>query len=1126
MYWPVGAPRIYAASNSSTSKGRIYHSNDDVEPHNALQSTSYLNASSVASDNAQDDEELLSGHLTPTTPRTPAIQPVELDAQRRPSATSLDDLENGHNDSIREAGRQPILGLQMSRTGHLFAVITATSMTIWQTKPTAILAVVIRSPGSLETYGPNVSLLIRPDSAIFVVQTTLGYLITYSLATDPDTRAYRPHFPENSSVNTRRQSNFTGARNQSDRILWGPGEGGGVREVSVRFRMVIKVDAGIERALALDEELVVATTKPPAVQCIRWAPDSTGNQTSTELLSKMAWLPKKVTVLDMIYDRPMNLSAWITSDGKAFAVQRLAESRDAMKAEPQDTSNPPKKSSSTSKLFKGYCFHDPKSEMTHATKVAINARFSLIAVARADSSIDVYAAKDYAGNIPLSHTQKTSVSSATSGKITFLAYSPDGYCLFAGFEEGWASWSVFGKPQSTSFAASRGAAKNGDEGWLYGVSKGAWLPGGSEILLVGPNDDRLWILEMSRSSITGCYTASNISRTMLQTRDSIMVYRGYDLPDLTTISAESSLWHHAQIPTNYLTDQWPIRCSVISLDGRYVAVAGRRGLAHYSISSGRWKTFDDGHEENSFVVRGGMCWYQHILVAAVEAGDSYEVRLYPRDAPLGHSSVKHAIRLPAPIVLVSPSGEDSLLVYTYDNLLYHYIFTPVDGTIKLVQVGQIAFHGIVRSPARVRGLSWILPDKQMNEGDPAQDVATATVVFLVDGKLVLLQPSFNEERQLKYDMRVIAHNIEYFALTRDTPEDKGQSRATSGFPNTGASMNGFEPQGLKDSLWMFDGQEIKSWPDVQDVLRSAPSDLARELPSTVHFSTDFYPLSISLSKGILIGVEPELVQRRDINFAFFRFAIRTHLFIPPVLRFHLSRYDSTAALHLAHQYRHLQYFPHALEVLLHDVLDDEVDNPPRPDQALLPGVVSFLSSFPQYLDIIVQCTRKTEVRSWRTLFAYLPPPATLFEESLQQGSLKTAGGYLLVLHTFEELSSSSEQLVRLLGRARDEGDWELCKELARFLTALDESGAALREALELVDMRSPIGDVERVGSILKGTSLKPPRRSGRHSLPTGLGIYNGSEQSSSGTPSPGQLSNSSDGGLRQDPSRPDYFSFP
>jgi len=141
-------------------------------------------------------------------------------------------------------------------------------------------------------------------------------------------------------------------------------------------------------------------------------------------------------------------------------------------------------------------------------------------------------------------------------------------------------------------------------------------------------------------------------------------------------------------------------------------------------------------------------------------------------------------------------------------------------------------------------------------------------------------------------------------------------------------------------------------------------------------------------------------------------------------------------------------------VLLHDVLDDEVDTAPPAEQALLPIALAFLSAFPPYLDIVVQCTRKTEVRSWRTLFAHLPPPQELFESSLQQGRLKTAGGYLLVLHTFEELTTSSEQLLRLLRRAREERDWELCKELARFLMALDETGATLREAMRIVDLPS------------------------------------------------------------------------
>lgn len=166
----------------------------------------------------------------------------------------------------------------------------------------------------------------------------------------------------------------------------------------------------------------------------------------------------------------------------------------------------------------------------------------------------------------------------------------------------------------------------------------------------------------------------------------------------------------------------------------------------------------------------------------------------------------------------------------------------------------------------------------------------------------------------------------------------------------------------------------------------------------------------------------------------------------------MSRYNSPAALHLSHRYRKLDYFPHALEVLLHNVLDEEVDTAESNEQRLLPQVLSFLSSFPEYLDIIVQCTRKTEVRSWRTLFAHLPPPQELFEESLSKGSLKTAGGYLLVLHTFEELSSSSDQLLRLLRRAKQEQDFELCKELSRFLMALDQSGQTLRNALEVVEL--------------------------------------------------------------------------
>ncbi|KAM0322826.1 hypothetical protein ACHAQA_009167 [Verticillium albo-atrum] len=759
MYWPIGTPKTYATSSSSGLEFSLVISEDGVTspfdqpstnelPSPFVSSTaSFLENGTASTAHDQGTEPMTP--ITPATPATPAVQSIERgDPDHYEAATPA---PTQPSTSVKLPLKDPILALRTSRSGLLFTVITATSMTVWQTKPTAILAVVVRSRSSLETYGENVDLLMRPDSAILVVHTTLGYLITYSLATDSEAHVYKPYFPSYANIQRRRQTHAGPGGSAPDQFLWGPGEGGGVRDVSVRFRMVIKVDAGIESALALDDELVVATQKPSAVQCIRWTPDTSGSQTRTEMVSRMGWLDKKVTITEMTHDRPMNLSTWITSDGKAHAVQRV-QARQLASGETD-----PKK------LFKGYCFHQPR---------------------------------------------------------------------------------------------------------------------------------------------------------------------------------------------------------------------GRSDCAR---------------------------------------------------------------------------REDSLLVYTYENLLYHFIFTPYAGSVRLVQLGQIAFHGIVRSPARVRGLSWILPESQLVDGDPSQDVAVASVLFLVDAKLVLLCPSVNSEGHLKYDMRVISQNVEFYASMRDQPAQ--DVLATSPHNNSTLTVD----TSLRNALWVFDGTEFKVWPDLQDVMRAASGESSGDLPPTVSIPIDFYPLSTLQSKGILLGVEADLVQRRDLNFSLFRFTIRTHLFLPNILRFLLVDNRAADAVSLAQQFQHLEYFPHALEMLLHQVLDDEVDSAPAPEKAILPRVLSLLSCFKEYLDIVVQCTRKTEARQWRTLFAYLPPVQELFEESLLRGSLKTAGGYLIILHTLDEMGSAPEQTVRLLSRAMREQDWDLCKELARFLAAMDETGDTLRDAMEQVNV-----SIERV----------------------------------------------------------------
>ena len=96
-----------------------------------------------------------------------------------------------------------------------------------------------------------------------------------------------------------------------------------------------------------------------------------------------------------------------------------------------------------------------------------------------------------------------------------------------------------------------------------------------------------------------------------------------------------------------------------------------------------------------------------------------------------------------------------------------------------------------------------------------------------------------------------------------------------------------------------------------------------------------------------------------------------------------------------------------------------------------------------------------------------------------------------MLHTFEELSSTGDQVVRLLQRAKVEEDWDLCKELARFLMALDESGNTLRRTLELVEIKSPgPGTPAPVAFTFETATLGVPRPGRRRTNggATGLGL--------------------------------------
>jgi hypothetical protein len=65
----------------------------------------------------------------------------------------------------------------------------------------------------------------------------------------------------------------------------------------------------------------------------------------------------------------------------------------------------------------------------------------------------------------------------------------------------------------------------------------------------------------------------------------------------------------------------------------------------------------------------------------------------------------------------------------------------------------------------------------------------------------------------------------------------------------------------------------------------------------------------------------------------------------------------------------------------------------------------------------------------------------------------------------EQLDEDSDDAVRLLKSAVEGKDWQLCRELLRFLHSIDDTGAALRNALSKTNV---LNFLEQPGELLNG----------------------------------------------------------
>ncbi|XP_072019324.1 guanine nucleotide exchange factor subunit RIC1-like [Amphiura filiformis] len=250
---------------------------------------------------------------------------------------------------------------------------------------------------------------------------------------------------------------------------------------------------------------------------------------------------------------------------------------------------------------------------------------------------------------------------------------------------------------------------------------------------------------------------------------------------------------------------------------------------------------------------------------------------------------------------------------------------------------------------------------------------------------------------------------------------------------------------LMEALWLGCGAAgMKVWlplfPEGED---KSHSFLSKRI--MLPFKLKIYPLAVLFEDAVVLGAATDTLcldpftpspDSRTPTMPFATLERTTQIYLHHILRQLLRRNLGIHALQVARSCTNLPYFPHVLELMLHEVLEEEATaSEPIPD-ALLPRVVAFIAEFPQYLQTVVHCARKTEIALWPYLFASVGSPQDLFEQCLQTGALKTAASYLIILQNLETPKVSRHHATQLLDTALEWCDWSLCSDLLRFLRAI------------------------------------------------------------------------------------------
>ncbi|XP_034835409.1 guanine nucleotide exchange factor subunit Rich isoform X2 [Maniola hyperantus] len=956
----------------------------------------------------------------------------------------------------------------------LFASLSEDCFVVWFCKPSVPIVYHRRSVESLQRLGINVGIEWKPDSSMICISTSEGHLILYNVEAQGDQTAYQQCDPPMASL-----------RRDSAELF--------VKEVipSLKitlFKEILVWDGQITRMCCISgTEILVCTTRAHLLR-YRW--DGTQNRdycldlgripfSINQQVSKAEPILEDNTHVNDIEYSPLVCGFGITlNDGRAAYL-----TAPNLKFDPN--------------AVQGIWAQG----IDDATCVRVNHKFRLIAIGRKNSQVDVFTIDEVTGGLELSHTMALSSKDfpGDPGPVKCLRWTGDGRAVAVSWERGGVSvWSTFGALLMCSLAWDYGLSQDLARHNPLVVCSMEWATEGYQLWMVKIEEDlksNLIQMDFVKSPLSVNPGMSNQRHLYLQADDKLYVNLDDNLTRRTKMSiidsssdtyqengAEQPVeydssakyqefvddnecrkqWVVLQLPATYIASNWPLRFSAVDPSGQHVCVAGRAGLAHYSSAARRWKLFGNEAHERDFVVTAGALWWRDYIVVGcysiIEGHD--EIRFYPRDAKLDNRFAK-IVRVQAQ-VFVLDILDDQLVVFGADALVTIYELNRIDNNgnievrcVQAVDISALSHPACVVSASLCR-LQDPSPSHLARTDPPA---APHSLVINASGKLMMVQ---REEYDVDED-----NNPAYSCL----PATVLASCVESVWSGSG---NGTQTQ-LSRALWLWCGAlGARVW------LPLIPREATRRTDPSRHtfmakrimlpFHLDIYPLTILFDDAILLGVENDTtLYASDSNSVFslpFCVINRTsQVYLHQILRQLLRRNLGYHAWEIARSCSQLPYFPHSLELLLHEVLEEEATSKePIPD-AQLPSVIEFVHEFPVYLKTVVQCARKTEIALWAYLFSAAGKPKELFQECLQRKMLDTAASYLIILQNLESSTVSRQLATQLLDTALQQERWDLARDLVRFLRAIDPN--------DVDSPRNSVNVQQKYGQVVQSQTVSP-----------------------------------------------------